>query len=213
MERGYRRLTIMAKKILVAVFLTVVLLGWKYPALGYALPVVMVTGLMAGLLKGRYLCGNLCPRGAFLASALPGRTPKKSIPSVFFQLSLRWSIFAFLMGFMIFRLWMGPLSFRYAGLVFWQTCLITSVVAVVLALKYSARSWCAFCPMGTVQRALGGVATVFKIDERLCRRCAVCEAACPLGLSIISQKSLGSSQKDCIHCRKCVAACPADAIK
>lgn len=203
----------MAKKILAAVFLVVVLLGWKYPALGYALPVVMATGLIAGLFKGRYLCGNLCPRGAFLGATLPGRTVEKEIPSVFFRITLRWSIFAFLMGFMVFRLWQGPLDFRHAGIVFWQTCLITSVIAVALALKYSARSWCAFCPMGTAQRALGGKTPALEIDKNLCRRCAVCETACPLGLPIISEQSSGRSQKDCIHCRKCAAACPADAIK
>jgi hypothetical protein len=36
--------------------------GWKYPYLGYTVPVVMILGMIGGVFRGRYVCGNLCPQ-------------------------------------------------------------------------------------------------------------------------------------------------------
>ena len=47
-----------------------VALGWKYPLMGFAVPVVIITGLTISFFRGRYLCGNLCPRGSFMDKVL-----------------------------------------------------------------------------------------------------------------------------------------------
>ena len=40
-----------------------VIAGWRYPVLGYFLPLCMMTGMGIALFKGRYWCDWLCPRG------------------------------------------------------------------------------------------------------------------------------------------------------
>ena len=51
--------------ILAPVVVIVISLGWKYPFLGFSVPLVMLTGMVLGFFRGRYTCGNLCPRGGF----------------------------------------------------------------------------------------------------------------------------------------------------
>ncbi|MDD2773931.1 MAG: 4Fe-4S binding protein [Elusimicrobiales bacterium] len=175
-------------------------------------PVVMAAGIGFGVFRGRYVCGNLCPRGAFLGTVLPLLSRNRPIPAVLFRLPFRWTVFALLMGFMALRLWRGPLTIAHVGIIFWQMCALTSALAVALALIRGPRSWCAMCPMGTAQRALGGGKSVPRIDESLCKKCALCEAACPLNLPLV-QPAQDKSLDDCMQCGKCAAACPAKAIK
>jgi len=52
---------------LLAIFmLTVIAVGWKYPLLGFAVPIAMLTGMAGGLFRGRYACGNICPMAVFM---------------------------------------------------------------------------------------------------------------------------------------------------
>ncbi|MFC1736814.1 4Fe-4S binding protein [Candidatus Hydrogenedentota bacterium] len=50
---------------LLPIVLITIGLGWKYPLLGFSVPVVMTAGFVGGIFRGRYVCGNLCPRGSF----------------------------------------------------------------------------------------------------------------------------------------------------
>ena len=53
--------------------------------------------------------------------------------------------------FISFRIGQNPFDAKYIGLVFWQMCMVTSFIGVVLAVMYKPRTWCAFCPMGTIE--------------------------------------------------------------
>ncbi|MFH0732887.1 MAG: 4Fe-4S binding protein [Candidatus Omnitrophota bacterium] len=46
-------------------FLVIVIAGWRYPLLGYFIPLCMILGVSMGLFKGRVFCNWLCPRGSF----------------------------------------------------------------------------------------------------------------------------------------------------
>ena len=48
------------------VMVATIALGWKYPVLGYSVPLVMIVGIVGSFFNGRYVCGHLCPRGGFL---------------------------------------------------------------------------------------------------------------------------------------------------
>jgi len=41
------------------------------------------------------------------------------------------------------------------GAIFVSICLITTIIAIILALIFKPRSWCAICPMGTLQEQIG----------------------------------------------------------
>ena len=191
-------------------------LGWRYPLLGYTVPLVMLTGLVGGLFTGRYVCGHLCPRGSFLDRAVGKVSRRKHIPRFLRRMPLRWAVFAALMGLMAFRIWQRPAGadvWLHLGRVFWLMCVVTTGIAVVLGVLIHPRSWCAFCPMGTMQRAVGGHRRRIPIDGEACIKCRKCEKACPFDLEIVVHTDTGLlADGDCLKCPECIAACPTGAL-
>ncbi len=51
-----------------------------------------------------------------------------------------------------------------------------------------------------------------KVDQKICTRCGLCEAACEEGAISISEVAVINQEK-CIGCGDCVRACPEEAIK
>ena len=89
---------------LVPVVVVTIALGWKYPVLGFSVPVVMLTGFVGGLFNGRYVCGNLCPRGSFFDRIIAPVSFRKTIPAFVRQMPLRWTILAAMTVFMVWRI-------------------------------------------------------------------------------------------------------------
>ena len=188
-------------------------LGWKYPLLGFSVPAVMLAGMIGGIIRGRYVCGNLCPRGSFFDRLMTCVSRKKPIPEFLISMAFRWVLFAALMGFMVFSILQNPTDIRHWGHVFWLMCVVTTGIGVVLGILIHPRSWCAFCPMGTMQNALGGGKHQLRIDSETCVECKDCEKACPFGLSIAEHKNDGNlPSRDCLKCSECIAVCPKSAL-
>jgi len=201
---------------LVPVVLVTIGLGYWYPVFGYTVPLVMVAGMIGGVLRGRYVCGNLCPRGGFLERAVGLVNRRRSIPGFLRHMGLRWLIFAVLMGLLVVRISQRPPDtplWQHVGRVFWLMCVVTTGIGVVLGVLIQPRLWCAFCPMGTMQNLLGGGKRQLRIDAESCIACRLCEKACPLNLSIVKHKDGGRlEERDCLKCAECVAACPRQAL-
>lgn len=188
-------------------------LGWKYPMLGYTVPVVMLMGLIGSLIRGRYVCGNFCPRGSFLDRMISIPSLKRDIPDFFRHPALRWTVFAGLMSFMLYRGLQNPGSVSHWGMIFWSMCLWTTLVAVIFGVLIHPRTWCAFCPMGTMQSAIGGGKGQLLINAELCKGCRICEKACAFDLSIVDHKEEGYlPHRDCLKCSECTTVCPTKAI-
>ncbi|MFC2095707.1 4Fe-4S binding protein [Candidatus Bipolaricaulota bacterium] len=188
-------------------------LGWWFPWLGFSVPLVMLTGIVGSLFNGRYVCGNLCPRGAFYDRVMAPFSRKRPIPQWLRSKTLRWTLFAVLMGFMVFRILQNPLDLMHWGRVFWMMCVVTTAIGIPLAIFLRPRTWCSFCPIGTVQSAIGGHKRQLRINGDLCRSCTLCERACPMDLSIVESKDAGIvSEVDCLRCSECAAVCPVAAL-
>lgn len=198
--------------LLAGVMLTVLALGWKYPLLGFVVPLAMLAGMVGGALRGRYVCGNLCPRGSFFDTFFARFAPRREIPEKLFAMPLRWLIMAGLMSFMVYRLAQNPGSLNHWGLVFWQMCLVTTAAALLLGVLHRPRTWCAICPVGTIANAAGGNKRQLTIAAN-CRSCKLCEKACPMGHNIADFKSQGAMfDRDCLQCSLCVSVCPKGAL-
>ena len=188
-------------------------LGWKFPLIGLTVPVVMLTGIIGGFFRGRWVCGNVCPRGGFFDRYMALISGDKQIPEFFRGMVFRWTLFAALMGFMGFRLMQNPSDINHWGSTFWMMCVVTTAVGVVLAIFVHPRTWCSFCPIGTVQNAVGGAKDPLLIDSAMCRECGICEGACPAGLEIVKYKAHGKlKDRDCIKCSECIDVCPCKAL-
>lgn len=193
------------------VVVVVIALGWKYPLLGFTVPIVMLAGLIGGVFKGRWVCGHVCPRGALFDRVVARLSPAKPIPPMLRKPKFRWTVFAALMGFMAFQISKNPTSLDHLGFVFWLMCAVTTALGLVLAFVYHPRTWCAFCPMGTMQYALTPKGLGPSLDKEVCRNCRKCEQACPLQLKILERP--GADEPDCLSCGECVQACPVKALK
>jgi ferredoxin-type protein NapH len=184
--------------------------GLFYPILGFFLLAVFMTLLIISPFKGRWFCGNLCPRGSFNDYILSKISFKKSIPKIFKSLWIRIPIFVLMMGFMILRLVQTKGIMNQIGMVFVIMCLVTTTIAVIFGIFINPRSWCSFCPMGTAQRFLGRNSKYHIIvDKDKCIHCKICHNVCPMGLKV----NQILNDPDCIKCGRCIDKCPKKIIR
>lgn len=194
------------------IMITVLALGWRFPLLGFVVPVAMTAGVMGGLFRGRWVCGNICPRGSFLDTWFGLVAAKKDIPALLKKKAFRWTALVTLMSFMVYRLAQNPGDINHWGLVFWQMCFITTLVAVTLGLRYSTRSWCSFCPVGTMAAGIGGRKYPLQVASS-CKACGLCEESCPMQLEVARYRHTGThGESDCIKCSSCIQTCPRDGV-
>jgi ferredoxin-type protein NapH len=186
--------------------------GLWYPTLGYFMLLVFAAVFLISPFRGRWFCGNLCPRGSLVDFWISKISKKKKIPGTLRSLWIRLPIFFLLMAFMLYRITsvLGGLNtFEKIGMVFVTMCLVTTGIAVLLGSYLSPRTWCSFCPMGTAQRLLGGKRYQLKLEEEKCIKCNKCEKVCPMQLKVRTS----AIKSDCIKCGRCITACPKDALQ
>jgi len=182
--------------------------GIFYPKLGYLLLLVFASLTIIAPFRGRWFCGNLCPRGSFVDFWIAPLSRKIRIPPQLRSMWIRAPIFVVLMGFMIFRIISTEGIVDKIGMVFVTLCILTTSIAVLLGIIIAPRTWCTFCPMGTLQRAMGGKKYQLKLDRENCIECKKCQKVCPMQLPVIEIPD----NPDCIKCGRCVEACPKDAL-
>lgn len=202
----------LSRWLLATVMLATIALGWIWPLLGFIVPVVMLTAIVVSLRKGRYACGNLCPRGSFFDTFFRRFGGGKNIPSWLRQGNVRWSLFAGLMAFMAWQIARDPANALHWGFVFWLSCAATTAFALLLGSVWQPRTWCAICPIGTLTATLGQGKEPLGIAPG-CKACGLCEARCPMELAIAAHREAGAlPYGDCIKCSNCAAACPQQAL-
>ncbi|MDD4907436.1 MAG: 4Fe-4S binding protein [Candidatus Omnitrophica bacterium] len=139
--------------------------GLFYPLLGYLVVAMIAALLMIALFKGRYWCWNLCPRGAFLDIALSKVSANRPIFKSFAKQWFRWLVVVLFMGFLAFRIVRSGGSLIAVGSVFVGMCVLTTVISIILGVTMKHRSWCAVCPMGTIQEKIGKIAQLKKPND------------------------------------------------
>ena len=190
----------------------VIVFGYNYPILGFFVPIVMLLAILFSIFEGRFFCGNFCPRGAFFDRIFDKISLNKKFILTYTQSKwFRWIIFVLLMGFMGFRLSQDIGNIYHWGKTFWLMCVITTALGIVLAILFGRRTWCSFCPIGTLTGSLKESKKGIVIDKEKCIKCKLCEKKCPLDL--IDIDNLKVNNKDCLKCLECVYVCPKKAIE
>lgn len=197
------------------IFLVFIGVGLIYPVIGLIAIVCMLAPVLLAPYKGRYWCGNFCPRGSFYDHILAKFSPKKPIPPFFRTKGFR--TFMVLVIMTVFSVQMiyawGDLSAM--GAVFVRIIFVTTLVGVLLGLMYHQRTWCSFCPMGTLASWVSAKKKPLPlVVDSSCVSCKLCTKACPLQLSPYTSKGSneGFTHSDCLKCNRCVEKCPKKAL-
>lgn len=185
--------------------------GMVYPAVGLLAIICMLAPVAVAPFKGRYWCGNFCPRGSFYDHVLAKFSPQKPIPAFFRSKGLRIFMIFFIMGVFTIQMYYAWGDAVAMGAVFVRIILATTIVGIVLGIIYHQRTWCSFCPMGSMASYLSAKnkPAPLMVDNS-CVGCKLCTSVCPLQLTPYTAKGAqaGFTDSDCLKCSRCVERCP-----
>lgn len=186
--------------------------GYFWPYLGY-----LAIGFLAILLalvrfRGRYYCGWICPMGAFMERVLAKVSRRRPMLPLFKARWFKGLVLVLMLGLLASRLILSGGDPKAIGAAFVMMWTLSTGLAVALGLIWKPRSWCSFCPMGTVQGWLAPKKRRVRVSEA-CRRCGLCKKACPVEIDAGAFKDRGVVPGEvCLRCEKCVALCPRKAL-
>ena len=63
------------------IIIAYIIIGWFYPVVGLIALICMIGPVMTSIWKGRWWCGNVCPRGNMYDRLLSKYSPHKPIPA------------------------------------------------------------------------------------------------------------------------------------
>jgi len=190
--------------------------AYIWPVIGLAALVCMLAPVILAIFQGRLWCGNFCPRGQFynLFSKLSkGITAPKWLTSKKARLAILVGIMA-VFAVRVLVVWPNVVAI---GRIFWQMVLVTTLVGIFMAYRYTARAWCMICPMGTLASLVSDMRQNpgYKVTPvGRCVSCKKCTKACPMFLPVHEYAKDGRvvDHSDCIKCGECVAACPLNSL-
>ncbi|KJS22231.1 MAG: hypothetical protein VR72_06825 [Clostridiaceae bacterium BRH_c20a] len=195
-------------------FILVALLigGWFYPPLSYFMVFCMVMAMGYGVIKGRYWCDWMCPRGSFFDSFLSRFSRQKEVPKLFRHPGFRLGWLIFLMSMVALQLPKVWGDYYYMGKPFVTILTVTTIIGLLLGVIYHQRIWCMFCPMGTMANVLGRGKQPLLVSE-VCNNCGRCNAVCRMQIKPGSYRDIGVvNDGDCLKCSYCIAECPRSAL-
>ena len=199
------------------ILLAYLLIGWFYPVIGLLALICMIAPVAFAVRRGRWWCGNACPRGSMYDNLLAKYSPHRPIPAFVRTFGFRLFMVMFIFTMFGVQMYFAWGDIHAMGRVFWNIILATTVVGVILSFIYAPRTWCSFCPMGTLSAWVSpkdaplpkGFMNIHVADT--CQmKCKSCARVCPMQLTPYDSRgaSSGYLHPDCIKCGKCVAACP-----
>lgn len=199
------------------IIIAYLIVGYFYPVIGSLALVCMIAPVAFSVRRGRWWCGNACPRGSLYDRLLAKYSPHRPIPE--FVRSFGFRLFMVLFIFTVFgvQMYFAWGDWAAIGRVFWTIILMTTIVGVILSFIYAPRTWCSFCPMGTLSSWVSPKKLPLPESFRnihvanTCQmKCKSCARVCPMQLTPYDSRGneYGYLHADCIKCGKCVVACP-----
>lgn len=210
-------------------FLFVAPLGaWWFPEIGLLIIPLMLTLTIMAFFNGKYWCGNICPHGSLFDGVILSISKNRAIPGF---LKNRWFAAVIFTWFMVMlgirlvkvmSLW-GETSFpAKLGYIFTMNYTVVTIIGLLMAIFITPRSWCSFCPMGTMEKLSYKLGKLTKFNtktdrkvsvahEEMCHKCGKCSRVCPAQLTpyLEFDENGQFSNENCIRCETCVNNCPA----
>lgn len=176
--------------------------------------VCMVAPIIVSIFRGRFWCGNLCPRGNFYDNVVSKFSGKRKVPKLLKSNYFRILLIIFMLSMFILGVKRNWGNLYGIGMVFYRIIVVTTIIGIFLSLVYNHRTWCHFCPMGTIASFISKLRKNKKVLQvsSNCVSCKLCEKKCSLGIVPYEYKNDLLSHPDCIQCGKCVMTCPKKAI-
>jgi ferredoxin-type protein NapH len=197
------------------IFLTLIfILGLFDSRIFLAFIICMLGPFALGLFNGRFWCGNICPIGNFFDNVVIKISRSKRVPHF---LKIKWfKVLALVIMFSMFimEMLMAKGNVYGYGKVFYRMIIESIVIGAALALLYNHRTWCHFCPMGS----MGAFISQFRKNRKLiivskeCASCKLCKKKCPMGISPYEYKGQAIDSSNCIQCKNCCSSCNIKAI-
>ncbi|OBR90379.1 putative electron transport protein YccM [Clostridium ragsdalei P11] len=202
------------KKYSFTLLIVFILLGLIDLRFSIAAVICMAAPIIVSIFKGRFWCGNLCPRGNFYDNIVSKFSNKRKVPKLLKSYYFRILVVVFMMTMFTLGIKQNWGNLYGIGMVFYRIIVVTTIIGIVLSLFYNHRTWCNFCPMGTIASIISKFRTNKKVLQvsSNCVSCKICEKKCSLGIVPYEYKGDLLSHPDCIQCGKCVSACPKKAI-
>lgn len=205
-----------------------IIIGWFFPIIGLLALICMVGPVLTSIWRGRFWCGNVCPRGNMYDRLLSRFSPHRPIPK--FVRTFGFRLFMVFFIFTMFGIQLSQVRWSEGGMemwndigrVFWTIIVMTTVVGIILSFIYAPRTWCSFCPMGSIsswvapkKAPLPKVFTNVHVSSECEMKCKQCVRVCPMQLTPYESRGevLGYLHPDCLKCNKCVKACPLNIIE
>ncbi len=211
-------------------------IGGQYiPHFGLLVPFIMAAMIGMSLVKGKYWCGNFCPHGSFFDELVLKVSRHEKIPGIFkskvtITFVLLFFLFNISRNFLSILQAGGAVPFHHRlGYLFANTYLMVLIVGGLIGVVVNPRSWCQFCPMGTMQTGFYKLGKALNLtsstDEKVtvehperCLSCGQCARVCPMELKPYQefQESDVHNQLEsdkCIRCKTCVENCPAEVLQ
>lgn len=199
------------------ILLAYLAIGYFYPVIGLLALICMIAPVAFAVRRGRWWCGNACPRGNFYDRVLSKYSPHRPIPAFVRTFGFRLFMVCFIFAMFGIQMYFAWGDWNAMGRVFWTIILVTTVVGVTLSFIYAPRTWCSFCPMGTLSSWV--TPREGKLPEKYRRifvsstcqmKCKSCARVCPMQLTPYDSRgnATGYLHSDCIKCGKCAVACP-----
>ena len=191
------------------------IVAYFVPEVGVIALICMIGPVAMAVRKGRYWCGHFCPRGSLYDKVVSRFSPHKRIPQFVRTKGFRIFMLLFIFGMFGVQMYMNGFTMAGIGRTFWNIILVTTIVGIVLGFIYAPRTWCTFCPMGTLSAWVApnkhkdGFPYVW-VSEACGMKCKRCAKVCPMQLTPYDSRGQqqGYLHPDCIKCAKCVASCP-----
>ena len=188
------------KKYSYIILIFFIIAGMFNPTIALTAIICMIGPIFLAFLgKGRFWCGNICPRGSFFDNVIIKFSRKNKVPKFLKSKLFRTSVIVFM--FYMF----GNGIYKNWG----------NIVGIILSFFYNNRTWCNFCPMGSIASLI----SYFKKDRKKltvsssCISCKLCKMTCPMGIVPYDYKGNPIDHPDCIQCGKCINICPKNAIR